>query len=186
MKFAPARTPGRLLTNLTSGFVMCKQNFEISWKCQMFNIKCKLSRNQPDLSNTESWSGHIEIFLNIGTTQIHGPELCWTPQSEHQCWPKMMKILTPNSSPICPLQRYYSTSVALYESCKVNISAPQSNEIRASEDPRRILSPTPAQIRHDQAKFWNSMKTSNVQTRNANYSEISRTSRPQNLERGTL
>ena len=32
-------------------------------------------------------------------------------------------------------------------------AAPQGNEIRASEDPRVILSPTPAQIRHDQAKF---------------------------------
>ena len=31
-------------------------------------------------------------------------------------------------------------------------AAPQGNEIRASEDPRAILSPTPAQIRHDQAK----------------------------------
>ena len=32
-------------------------------------------------------------------------------------------------------------------------AAPQGNEIRASEDPRAILSPSPAQIRHDHAKF---------------------------------
>ena len=32
-------------------------------------------------------------------------------------------------------------------------AAPQGNEIRASEDPRAILRPSPAQIRHDQAKF---------------------------------
>ena len=74
----------------------------------------------------------------------------------------------------------------LYESLVITRGAPQGNEIRASEDPRRILNPTPAQIRHDQAKFGNSTKTSNVQTRNANYSEISPTSRPQNFERGTL
>ena len=34
-------------------------------------------------------------------------------------------------------------------------AAPQGNEIRASEDPRAILNPTPAQIRHDQAKRAN-------------------------------
>ena len=32
-------------------------------------------------------------------------------------------------------------------------AAPQGNEIRASEDPRAILRPSPAQIRHDHAKF---------------------------------
>ena len=32
-------------------------------------------------------------------------------------------------------------------------ATPQGNEIRASEDPRTILSPSPAQIRHDQSRF---------------------------------
>ena len=34
-------------------------------------------------------------------------------------------------------------------------ATPQGNEIRASEDPRAILRPTWAQIRHDQAKLEN-------------------------------
>ena len=35
----------------------------------------------------------------------------------------------------------------------ITTAAPQGNEICASEDPRTILSPSPAQIRHDQANF---------------------------------
>ena len=98
----------------------------------------------------------------------------------------MMKILTRNSSPICPLQRYYSTSVALYESCNMTRGAPQGNEIRASEDPWAILTSFALGIRHQQAKFRNFMKMTNVQQRNANYLGINRTSRLQNRDRDIL
>ena len=64
--------------------------------------------------------------------------------------------------------------------------APQGNEIRANEDPWAILTSFALGIRHVQAKSRNFMKMTNVQHKNANYLGISRTSRPQNLERGTL
>ena len=53
------------------------------------------------------------------------------------------------------LEQYYlrltvSTSHIGYT---ISAAAPQGNEIRASEDTRAILGPTPAQLRNDQAKF---------------------------------
>ena len=71
MKFAPARTPGRFKARLPSRFVMCKRNFDVHENDKCSTQKCKLFRNQPDISNTESWTGHIEVFLNIGGRMLN-------------------------------------------------------------------------------------------------------------------
>ena len=61
-------------------------------------------------------------------------------------------------------------------------AAPQGNEIRASEDPRAILSPSPAQIRHDYAKFNQpAPRPPNLKHARLDSTDVSQTSPSQNL-----
>ena len=57
---------------------------------------------------------------------------------------------TADEEPYLPVTITVSTSHVHFT---MTNAVPQGNEIRASEDPRAILSPTSVQIRHDQAKF---------------------------------
>ena len=75
--------------------------------------------------------------------------------SEHRLPSFYRRPACSTTCPVPPLLADYRITCSVSTSnmqCTMAAAARQGNEIRASEDPRAILSPTPAQIRHDQAK----------------------------------
>ena len=75
---------------------MCKQNVNFSWNSKCSTRKCDISRNQPHLSTSASWTGHIVVFYWFGTRLIYAARIRWTIQTWHPFGTKIVKIWSPN------------------------------------------------------------------------------------------